>query len=133
MDAAATIQHATQLLAEGRPDDAEAACRALLQSNPGQADALHLLGLVERSRGRHVEAIGLFNDAIRLQPNAYAHHAALGEALQARGELDQAAVAVFRALTLKPDSPQLCTQLATVLAHLGQTSDRPDALQKIVE
>ena len=47
----------------GRPGEAEAIFRHILNSDPDQTDALHLLALVHKSTERHPEARALFERA----------------------------------------------------------------------
>lgn len=133
MDTPATIQQAMESLAAGKLDNAETISRQILQAKPDQHEAFYVLAVVESKRAHPSAAVRLLQDALRLQPNESKYHAALGETLLAIGDLDQAAVSVFRALTLKRDSPELCGQLALVFARMAETGARPDAVQKLVE
>ena len=49
----------------GRLDDAETACRAMLEKDAAQPDALFLLGLIAQRRGNNDEAIERIRAALK--------------------------------------------------------------------
>lgn len=97
----------------GRLREAEALYRALLESDPGNSDALHLLGVAAHQLGRHDEAIGLIGRAIGADPARHEFHNNLGEALRALGRHAEAERCYRAALALAPDS-------AAAHGNLGQ-------------
>jgi tetratricopeptide (TPR) repeat protein len=62
---------ATEHFLAGRFDDAEGMCRALVEREPTNVEALHLLGRVLRALGRPLEAREAFRRAVEIEP----HHA----------------------------------------------------------
>ena len=52
----------------GRLEDAERGYRLLLEAEPGQPDALHLLGVIAHQSGNHEAAIALIDQAIAARP-----------------------------------------------------------------
>ena len=107
----------------GRPQEAEAIYRQVLQHDPQQPDALHLLGLLAYENGRHRQAIDYLNRAIRVKPDEAAFHCDLGIVHRALGELDQAVSAHQRALELDPDFTNAHYNLGNVRGQQG----RPEA------
>ena len=101
----------------GRLDEAEAIYRALLETEPRHADALHLLGVVAAQRSRYEEAVALIEQAIRLDEAAPAYHGNLGEALRALGRYDEAIEAFRAALAIRFDNDILDSLARTLLAH----------------
>jgi tetratricopeptide (TPR) repeat protein len=63
-----TLRHATALHQAGRLDEAERLYRQVLQAAPDQADALHALGVPMAQTGRPLEAAGLIDRAILVDP-----------------------------------------------------------------
>jgi Tfp pilus assembly protein PilF len=50
--------------------EAEALCRQVLAREPGEAGAVHLLGLIAHARGRGEEALELLRHSVRAAPAA---------------------------------------------------------------
>lgn len=86
----------------GRPGEAEAIFRHILNADPDQGDALHLLALVHKSAGRHAEARALFERVLRLRPDMSDARLNFASFLKARGENDQAASHLRAAVALDP-------------------------------
>ena len=116
------LQAAVALHRAGRLAEAEAAYRRLLAADPGQADALHLLGLVAHQSGRPAEAVALVRRAIARHPAAASYHNTLGLALMAAGDLDAAATALARALALDPASADAHLNMGNLLRRRGDAA-----------
>ena len=76
---------------EGRLSQAEAIYNQILQTNPEQPVALHLLGVIAHQRGRNDTAVDLITKAIAIEPYYAEANNNLGLALQDLGRLDEAA------------------------------------------
>lgn len=63
------LKAAAMLHNNGRLDDAIAIYRGVLQIEPGNFDANHLLGIARRSQGRFAEAEELIHRALRVRPD----------------------------------------------------------------
>jgi predicted O-linked N-acetylglucosamine transferase (SPINDLY family) len=105
----------------GRLEAAEAICRQILATEPNQADAIDLLGLIANEKGKHEaqelnqlgialaqagrldEAIMSFRRALQIDPDLARAHHNLGIALQEQGHVHEAVASYRRALELKPD------------------------------
>ena len=115
-DVTAQLQNAIQLHQSGRLDEAGRAYGDILRTNPGHADAHHLLGLLAFQRAAFDEALDLIDKAITLHSEAAMYHSNRGRVLKAVGE-NRAAVSAFaRALHLQPGDPATLSDLAG--AHL---------------
>src|SRR5437868_4519582 len=79
----------------GQLQAAEQLYRQVLQADPEQADAWHLLGVLAHQVGQPAVALDYIGRAIQLNPSMAAYHANLGTVYQALGRLDEAA-ACFR-------------------------------------
>ena len=64
----------------GRLQAAEQIYRQILEAEPNQADAMHLLGVIAHQVGRHEAAVDYIRRAIALQGSAAVFHHNLGEA-----------------------------------------------------
>lgn len=104
----ATIAEALQIAIDhhlcDRPREAETLYRRILDVDPEQPDALHLLGVLYAQGGRYGEAAELVAEAIRIRPHLPEYHVHLGNALRMLGR-DGDAVTVFRrAAMLRPEN-----------------------------
>ncbi|MFQ5784221.1 MAG: tetratricopeptide repeat protein [Alphaproteobacteria bacterium] len=113
----------------GRPDQAERLCRRILETSPGQADALHMLAVVARRAGRRAEAVGLVERALAARPDFAPAHYTRGALCVDQGRLDVAAEAFARAAALKPDSADAHIALGGALRRLGKPAEAESALR----
>jgi tetratricopeptide (TPR) repeat protein len=104
----------------GRLDEAEGVYRRALAVEPGQADCLHLLGMVAFQRGELEGAAELIGRAIAAKGDAAAYHSNLGNVLQAQGGLAEAAASYRRALELRPELAEAWLNLGNVLKAQGE-------------
>ena len=68
----------------GQLQQAETIYRQILETDLGNADALHLLGVIAHQLGQNDLAIQHISGAIRLQPARAAFHNNLGEVYRCR-------------------------------------------------
>jgi Flp pilus assembly protein TadD len=113
------IQEALDHHRAGRLSHAEQLYRQALDIAPGNADCLHLLGMVAFQSGRNREATELIGSAIARHPAAASYHANLGNVLQADGRLKEAEASLRRALALRPELAEVHLNLGHVLKALG--------------
>jgi tetratricopeptide (TPR) repeat protein len=102
----------------GRLPEAVAVYRAILASDPSNADALHLLGMAVAQTGQRCAAIELIGRAIEGRPAVPAFHNNLGTVLQAEGRLDEAVRSFQRALELDPGYAEAHINLANCCQSL---------------
>jgi tetratricopeptide (TPR) repeat protein len=105
----------------GRAADAERVCRQILAIDPGHAQSLHLLGLIEHQRGRSDDAIERIRTAITRDGRDPAFHHNLGNILRARGRPAEAMTCYERAIALAPGSVDTLYNLGNTCQDLGQT------------
>ena len=139
------LASARALHQSGRLAEAEAACNAILKTNPADADALQLLGLILSQTGRAAKAIELITEATKLRPAEAAFHVNLGLVLASDGRFDEAVAACRQAVAANPKLPQARLGLANALQCAGNTKaavaeyeqllasgfDSPDARQNL--
>jgi tetratricopeptide (TPR) repeat protein len=104
----------------GRTAEAGRVCRHILSIDPGHAQTLHLLGLVEYQRGRPDDAIEHIRAAIARDGRDPAFHHNLGNILRARGQPAEAVRCYDRALALAPGSPDTLYNLGNTCQELGR-------------
>src|SRR3989344_524570 len=119
----AAIQAAVQHHQAGRLRRAQAIYSSVLQTEPNNVDALHLLGLVTHQLGNHEMAAGLIGQAIKLNPGVAMFHNNLAETYRALDRLNEAVIHCNKALALQPDFPQAHYNLAMALRSLGKLDE----------
>src|SRR6516164_9191205 len=73
-----TLDRAWNCHRAGQWQQAEALYRQILQQDPSQVDALHLLGLIAGQSGRYAQAADYLQATVRLKPDFAAAHSDLG-------------------------------------------------------
>jgi tetratricopeptide (TPR) repeat protein len=116
----ARLEQAFELHRRGRLGEAAALCREVLAGEPGDADAMHLLGLIMAATGRGHDALELFAAAARLQPSNAAMHANHGTALSELRRYAEAVACFDRAVALRPDLASGYLGRGSALLHSGQ-------------
>jgi tetratricopeptide (TPR) repeat protein len=109
------LVRAEQYRAGGQLTEAAAICRYILEAEPRQADATHLLGLIAHQSGKLGEAIEHLRRAIKLAPQVPLYHANLGEMCRIAGRLGEAVKHGRRAVEIKPDYPEALSNLGAAL------------------
>ncbi len=117
----------------GRLTEAEPLYRQVLAIHPGQADCLHLLGVIAGQTGRHEQAIDLIGQAIAIDPTAAVYHSNLGVSLQQQGRLDEAIASFRAARDLKPDDPDTHTHLGIALKNQGRLEEAAACFRRALE
>ena len=123
-----TIQQAIDLGVqhhnEGRLSQAESIYNQILQSDPNQPIALHLLGVIAHQKGRNDTAVNLITKALSLKPELAEAHNNLGNALQGLGKLGEAVDSHRKALAVKPGFIEAHKNLISSLNELGKSSEK---------
>lgn len=102
----------------GRLAEAEHSYRQILQRDPGNADSLHLLGIIAHQRGEHEQAVDLIGRAIARKSFAPFHYN-LGLALAALGRAADAAAQFEQAIALNPNYAEAHASLGDALVDQG--------------
>jgi protein O-GlcNAc transferase len=113
----------------GKLAEAEAIYRDVLNVEPTNPDALHLLGLIFQQHSNFEQAIGHIKKAITGAPERPTFHFNLGVTYGAIGELAYAAEAYQMASQLKPDWLEAYVNLGTVLGRLQNYAAASNALK----
>jgi len=106
---------ALALLAQERSEESISHFREAARIAPDHSWAHANLGLALVGEGRAQEAVAPLRHAIELQPTAEVHHT-LAFALAAVGQPGDAVLHFHEAIRLRPDSPQILTDLAWLRA-----------------
>lgn len=122
----ATIQEALTIALDhhqaGRPMEAEILCRRILDADPDQAAAWHLLGILHAQAGRFAEAAALLGEAVARAPGPDVHrHRAM--ARQEAGDLEGAVADYREAARLNPALADASLNAGILLERLGRSGD----------
>jgi protein O-GlcNAc transferase len=94
---------------------AEALYMEILRQDPGNVDAIHLLGVLAHQGHDDATAVKLISAAIQKKPEIPVFHYNLAEALISTGSIDEAIVAYRRAIDLAPEYFEAHNNLANAL------------------
>lgn len=114
----------------GRWRDSETLYGYVLSVSPDNAVVQNNLGSALGQRGKHVEAIPHFAEAVRIRPNYFDALANWGQALRDQGEAAEAVGFFQQALRVKPDSAKTHWQLGVALEDQRKNDE---ALQQFYE
>lgn len=95
----------------------------VLRRNPRQADALHLLGVLQDQQGAHEQAVDLISRAIAINPAEAGFHGNLGTALLALQRVAEAEAAYRRSIALDPEYVDGHYNLGNLLRSRGETAE----------
>ncbi|WP_440967865.1 tetratricopeptide repeat protein [Massilia sp. GER05] len=129
-DASDLLGQAVRLHQQGRLEQAQALYRHVLDLDPRQFDALHLLGVIERQRGHPGRAVELIEEALRIDPQQARAHCNLGAALQDLGRTDAALASYEAALRLDPGYALAWDNRGNTLRRLGRLADALDSYER---
>lgn len=107
----------------GRLPEAEALYRQILEAQPDNPHALHLLGVIAHQVGQHDAAIQLITRAIALNPAVAEYHNNLGEAYRALGKPEEAEAQYRLALARKPAYAEAHNNLGAALQEQGRLDE----------
>jgi len=132
-----TIQQALDLAGKhnnaGDLPKAESICRQILQADPNQHVALHLLGVIAQQVGKNEIAEKFITKAIDIKPDYAEAHSNLGAALRELGRLDEAVTHCQKAIDIKPDVAEAHSNLGLALKELGRLDDAVDHYHKAID
>jgi len=114
----------------GRGEEAEAAYRRVLASEPGHVGALNLLAQLHFKRGDLDAAAALLRRAQQAAPGEADTHYNLGLVLRAQGQTHAAAAAYREAIRLRPDHTNAIANLAGVLLDDGLAAQAAEMAQR---
>jgi tetratricopeptide (TPR) repeat protein len=132
MPVADLLVRAEQHRAVGRMAEAAATCRGILQAQPGEPNATHLLGLIAHQSGKLGEAIEHLRRAVKFAPDVPLYHANLGEMCRLAGRIDDAVKHGRRAVKLKPDYPEALSNLGAALYERKAYADAADCHRRAI-
>jgi tetratricopeptide (TPR) repeat protein len=128
-----TMQQALDLAVKhhqaGRLREAEGIYRRILEGDPNNPHALHLLGVLASQVGQNDSAVDYIRRAIAQNPTAAQYQCNLGAALVTAGRIEEAIETYQRGLLLQPELPDAYANLGIAQMRLGQFASAVESLQ----
>ncbi len=129
-DLQSALQSASVSLARGDLEGARTACEAVLENDPGQPGALHILGFVHLKTGDAARGAELIRQSLAVQPQNFHGLLHLGNALKALDQVEEAVVSYRKAVELSPGLAEAHNNLGNTLRQLGRESEAREAFQQ---
>jgi len=122
-----------EALKSGDLDSAEKVFSSALRQGIKHPLVYHNLGVIAQMRGKHLEAVQEFREALALQPTYGPSRLLMGASLLALGRKAEAVRELQRAVRLMPQHPQAHLQLAKAYEAWENWIAAAQQLQKLVE
>ena len=116
----------------GRWQQAEQLCLQVLEVDPDEIDALHLLAVIAGRTGRDSRAIDYLQAVVLLKPELAAAHYDLGTVLVSQRKLPEAVSSFQEAVRLQPDFADAHSNLGAALLNLGRPAEAVSSFQEAV-
>ena len=127
------IQEAIQYHQSGRFQKAERRYRQILEIEPNNADANHLLGMIEAQASRYTQAIRLISKAIEKSPKHSVYYRDLGLALRFAGRMEDAISAFKQSLKINSKDAAAWGLLGDVYQIKGVLEKAIEAFKKAIQ
>ena len=124
-------QHAKELMAAGKPDQAVPIYRELVQALPNNPGLMLNLGLALDMAGRKPEAVREYQAVLKLDPNHYPALLLLGTAYLDLGQPAKALDPLERSLKVQPERAEAQETLAEAQLALGRLDEARHRLQAL--
>ena len=127
------LQQAISLYQAGQADKAAAICLNVLQRQPGQPDALHILGNIAKDEGRLQEALQHFQQALRVAPGHVHLLNSAGLLFRKMGYVQQAQACFEQAIKIDPNYYQGHYNLANLCRAQGDTERAKELYRQVLK
>lgn len=125
-----SLNEAVQQHQSGNLDVAARMYRSILNGQPENADALHLLGLIEHQQGRHDSAESMIRQAIAISPGTVAFYGNLAAVFTANQLWPQAEACYREGVRISPDWLDGLCALGDLLANTNQFDAAADVYRQ---
>ncbi len=126
------IERGLQHHRAGDREQAERMYLEALERDPGNPDALHLLGTLAREAGDHRGAYNLIRKAVERRPDAALLHNSLGTVLESLERLDEAIRSYESALRIEPDYAEAEMNMGNALMRTGRLAEAVEHYERAI-
>jgi tetratricopeptide (TPR) repeat protein len=116
----------------GRLPEAEGMYQRILQSDPNQPAALHLLGVIAHQVGKNDVAVDLITKAVSVKPDYAEAHNNLGNVLNKLQRPEEAVASYHRAIAINPDYAEAHNNLGNALKEQGRLEEAVASYRKAI-
>ena len=131
-DVSVLIQNGIQHHNSGKFTDAETCYRRVLEIDPENPDANHLLGLIAHQMGESEAAILLISKAIRLKPDDAAYYENLAKIQLELGKLDDAVANFHQAQSFGPEDAETHAYIGNLYEEQGRLLEAVKSYRRAV-
>ena len=128
----AVLQDALAHHQAGRLDEAERLYKNVVNADPGNANALNLLGTIAVSRNRNAEAEAFYRRAISANARMASAHFNLGNLLSVTGDHAGALAAYDRALEIEPQFADAHLNKGALLHKMDRLEEAAGAFGRVI-
>ena len=128
-----SLAFADDLGRQGRMDEMETICRAILAEFPGCSDAWNKLAIVAAGRNNGLQAVAYLERALAIAPSDPALYANLGEIWRRAGVPERAVEHCRRAVQCGPDNMSARVNLGFALLDAGQPEQALEQFTSLAE
>jgi tetratricopeptide (TPR) repeat protein len=128
-----TVDHAVTLHQQGKVAAAEQIYRQVIAQDPGNPDALHLLGLIAQDAGNYAAAVELMNRAIASEPGIPLYRVNLAKVFRGINRLDDALASVTRAAELNSRFVEAHVERAACLKSMSRFGEAERVARQAVQ
>lgn len=132
-DVTSVLQRAIEHHQQGELTQAEWAYQEVLEMEPDQSDALHLLGVIAHQMGDTDTAIERVEASLTSDPNQPRALNNLGNMLASMDRSEEAIVRYQKAIELKPEYVEAHHNLGNVLNDLDRLAESIECFQRAIE
>ena len=125
-----TLDEAFKHHQAGRLAKAQSLYLSALEKSPGNATAMHYLGVIAKQSGKPDEALDWMTRSLAADPNVPDFHSNLGVLYRDLNRLQEAAASLCTAIRLRPMFPEALNNLGDVLRMQNRLAEAEEVLQK---
>jgi len=127
------FEKAISLHRQQRVEEAKVIYQEILYLDNKHADALHYLGVLYASHGKHKDALELYEKSISYSPNNPTTYNNLGVSLNSLNKLPEALNAFQKAIEIDPSNAESYRNLGSINGYLGRQNDAKECFLKALE
>jgi protein O-GlcNAc transferase len=124
------LEKSIQNFQVGNFDEAEFILSQVLNSQPKNFDALHILGVIKGVKKKYPEALEIFKKALKINPNNSVLHFNIGKAFSEIGEHEKALKFHLNTTKLDPNFPDGWLNHGMCLFNLSRLKESVDSFNK---
>jgi protein O-GlcNAc transferase len=133
MDINEALQSAFEYFQAGNLQQAENICREILKVQSDNADALHLLGLINYQLKNYDLTIKYIKETLQINPTDADAYFNMGNAFDEKGQSDEAIACYKKAVEIDPDFAKAYNNLGIAFEEKGQLDEAISYYQKAIK